>query len=502
MCGVSAVFSRDGRAFGKVVQTLFALQHRGQESCGIAYVNGKGIHFHKDMGWVRDVFPRESWVAEGVHLAIGHTRYPTQGNVDVLNAQPHIARYEGRNVLALVSNGDLVNYYSIRKELESEGLRFESENDGELLVKYLFSRIYVHKQSVEQAIWQLMSEVKGAYSAALLTSEAIYVFRDPLGIRPFIYGYEPQTQSYYAVSESCALDILGIRDISAIAPGEVLRLDERGAHHLGRPIVSPRHSHCVFELIYFSRPDSLIFDLPPPKESLFPLDNKEIVPLYIHHFRKELGRKLGERDKGILDADYVIPIPDSGNFIALGYAEATGIPFQMGLIRSHYVGRTFIRPEQRYRDQDVREKFNPVPGLLENKKIVVVDDSIVRGTTLRLLIRMLRKTKVKEIHLRIGSPPMRYSCYYGIDTPKREELVANQAGFGPGVSQKVIERVVGEYLGVDSLHYLSLAELKSIAQPIDQFCYACFSGKYPIGMKEKPFITVSEDISDSGAQER
>ncbi|MFN4182530.1 MAG: amidophosphoribosyltransferase, partial [bacterium] len=469
------MFSRDGRAFGKVVQTLFALQHRGQESCGIAYVSGKEIHFHKDMGWVRDVFPRKFWANEAVHFAIGHTRYPTQGNVDVLNAQPHIARYEGRNVLALVSNGDLVNYYSIRKALESEGLEFESENDGELLVKYLFSRIYVHKQNVEQAIGELMREVKGAYSAVLLTPEAIYVFRDPLGIRPFIYGYDPQTQSYYAVSESCALDILGIRDISAIAPGEVLRLDERGVNRLGRPVVSTRHSHCVFELIYFSRPDSLIFDLPPPKEALFPPE-KKMVPLYIHHFRKELGRKLAERDKGVLDADYVLPIPDSGNFIALGYAEATGIPFQMGLIRSHYVGRTFIRPEQRYRDQDVREKFNPVPGLLENKKIVVIDDSIVRGTTLKLLIRMLRKTKVKEIHLRIGSPPMRYPCYYGIDTPKREELIANQAGFGPAISQKEIERAVGEYLGVDSLHYLSLAELKSIAQPIDQFCYACFSG--------------------------
>ncbi len=486
MCGVSAVFSRRGVAFSQVTESLFALQHRGQESCGIAYVLQEQMQIIKEMGLVREVFPRSSWIREGVHFAIGHTRYPTQGNVDVANTQPHSVVYEGRNVLALASNGDIVNYYAMRRELEEEGLEFYSENDGELLVKYLFSRIYLRKQSVEQAIGSLMNDVKGAYSAVLLMPDAIYVFRDLLGIRPFIYGYHPQTESYMAVSESCALDLLGVKDLRAILPGEILRFDEKGIHRYSPNISVSHHAHCVFELIYFSRPDSLIFDLPSPKEKLFPRDGSEEKPLYIYHFRKELGIKLAQRDKGWLSADFVIPIPDSGNFIALGYAEEMGIPFQMGLIRSHYVGRTFIRPQQRYRDQDVREKFNPVPGLLEDKKIVVVDDSIVRGTTLKLLVRMMRKAKAKEIHLRIGSPPMRYSCFYGIDTPTREQLIANRAGYDLKISHTEIEKIVGEYLEVDSLHYLTLKELRSITRLIDQFCFACFDGKYPVGVKDKP----------------
>ncbi len=486
MCGIAGVFSVKERAPEAAILCLFAQQHRGQESCGIVYSGGDTLRIQKNMGLVREAFREGEEKKLHGRVCIGHVRYPTQGNVDVKNAQPHLIDLNGHTPFAIATNGDIVNYYTTRHLLESAGISFYSENDGELLGKFIGYQMVNRGLSLLEAVRRMMEEVKGAYSGVLATPAQLWVFRDPLGVRPLVYGYMKETGCHIFASESVALDILGADYRKTVQPGEIIIVDETGIHsERGVKFLPPHHAHCVFELIYFSRPDSLIFDTPKPEKGLFgkpPSDGSH--PCYIHGFRKRLGKKLAEKDR--VKADVVIGIPDSGTFIAMGYSEQSGIPFSIGLVRSHYVGRTFIRPEQRYRDQDVREKFNPVPGFFEGKKIIVVDDSIVRGTTMKQIIAMIREAGAKEVHLRIGSPPMRYSCFYGIDTPNREHLIANIAGMQKNARLEKIQQEVGKFLGVDSLLYLSLEELREIARPLDQFCYACFSGQYPMGVKDKP----------------
>lgn len=484
MCGIIGIFARNADAVPNAFLGLFAIQHRGQDSAGLAtHTEDGGVVVQKEMGLLkvalRDLNPPFHMARKS---AIGHLRYPTQGAVTMVNAQPHTYPGPQFGRFALASNGDLVNYWSLRRWLESKGIVFRSDNDGELLVNLVGYFADIEGKPTDQAILETMKHAKGAFSVVLLDGETLWAFRDPLGIRPMVIGSLPARSGYVIASESVSLDILSADYEGPFPPGQIMRFDSEGMRvYPGLPSPSGRAAHCVFELIYFSRPDSVIFDAPPADEGDHTLSSSY---RYIYQFRKSLGAALAETET--VRGDVVIPIPDSSNFIALGYAEKSGLPFQFGLVRNHYVGRTFIRPEQRYRDADVLEKFNPIPGFFEGKRVIVVDDSIVRGTTMRQLIAMIRRAGAREIHLRIGSPPMRYSCYYGIDTPTREQLIANCAGFQPDLPKERIEEAVGAFLGVDSLRYLTMEQLRAIAEPLGSFCYACFSGIYPAGTKERP----------------
>jgi len=493
MCGVIGIFTGCGDAVPAALLGLFAVQHRGQDSAGIATQTGDAqVTVQKDMGLLKVALKDLTAPFKGkTSAAIGHLRYPTQGAVTPANAQPHCYPGPRTGRFALSSNGDIVNYYSLRRWLESEGVIFRSGNDGELLVNLVGYFADIKGLGTAEAIRETMKCVKGAYSAVLLDPDSLWAFRDPRGIRPMVIGTLPEGAGYVFASESVALDILNAEYLGPFPPGQILRVTRHGLQAF--PGVSDPNiptAHCVFELIYFSRPDSVIFDAPPG-----PLceTTSSSSYRYVYQFRKCLGAALADGDN--VRADVVIPIPDSSNFIALGYAERSGLPFQFGLVRNHYVGRTFIRPEQRYRDADVLEKFNPLPGFFEGKRVIVVDDSIVRGTTMRQIIAMIRKAGAREIHLRIGSPPMRYSCFYGIDTPTRDQLIANSAGLDADLPQERIEKVVGEFLGVDSLRYLTLEQLRAIAQPLGSFCYACFSGDYPVGVKETPDVVPTAEES-------
>ena len=469
MCGVAGYFSRSGaNVAGQVMLGLYSEQHRGQESCGIAVSDGKIIRLHKSMGYVKEVFTPEVLRDLPGHIAIGQVRYPTRGSSVIKNAQPYIIETLGGPIYAVASNGDIVNYDEIARWLQTRGVHLASNNDGELIGRFL---VYQHERqglSIPDAIRLLMNRVKGAYSSVFLTPNSLYVFRDEYGFRPLFLG---EVNGDVAVaSETCALDILRPHEIKEISPGEIVHISRE------KVISSPKQDHlfnhqpkefrhCVFELIYFARPDSSQFNE------------------YVYSVRQKIGAKLASYDD--FDADVVIPVPDSANFMALGYANAKRILFDFGLIRNHYVGRTFIRPDQHLRDESVRQKFNPLKDFFTDKSVVIVDDSIVRGTTIRKIIRMIRGAGAREIHLRIGSPPVKNSCYYGIDTPRRQELIANNMSL----------EEIREYVEVDSLKYLKIDDLKDCVKKSNHFCYACFDGKYPIPKTEEVKTVVVEDTS-------
>ncbi|OQX70759.1 MAG: amidophosphoribosyltransferase [Candidatus Cloacimonas sp. 4484_275] len=452
MCGIIGIYNHQNAA-SKAALGLFAEQHRGQESCGMAVTDGKIIKLRKKMGLVKEVFTQEVLENFNGNIAIGHVRYPTRGASSVYNSQPHLVETLAGPSYALTSNGDIVNYAEIRKDLEKEGVYFASNNDGELLLKFIVYQIEKQGKSTVDAIRFLMEKVKGAFSTVLATRNALYMFRDPFGFRPMSYG-KTKDGSVVVASESSALDILYMDWSKEIKPAEIIVADENGITEISNETKIYRNTseerHCIFEHIYFSRPDSVIFG-----------EN-------VYQVRKKIGEMLAENDEIIADA--VIPVPDSANFIALGYAEKKKIPFELGLIRNHYVGRTFIKPEQTIRDESVFQKFNVLPNFFENKKIVLIDDSIVRGTTLKKIVKLIRNAGVKEIHLRIGSPAVKYSCFYGIDTPTREELIANN---------KTVSEIK-EYIGADSLKYLSIPQLRKTVSEPESYCYACFNGKYPV----------------------
>jgi amidophosphoribosyltransferase len=359
-----------------------------------------------------------------------------------------------------------VNYEEVVKNLKAKGVHFKSSNDGELLGRYI---VYHHERmnvSIPDAIRKLMHEIKGAFSTVFLTRDTLYVFRDPFGFRPLHIG---EIDGGIAVaSETCALDILRAENIRTVEPGEIIAINASGIYQSSTEEIefkdlSLRKAHCVFELIYFSRPDSAEFNE------------------YVYDVRQKIGAMLASYDD--FQADVVIPVPDSSNFMAIGYAQAKGISFNFGLVRNHYVGRTFIKPNQYMRDESVRQKFNPLKDFFKGKKVVVVDDSIVRGTTIRKIVRMIKQSGASEVHLRIGSPPVKYSCYYGIDTPTREELIANNMS---------IEEIKN-YVGADSLKYLKLEDLKKCVSKKESFCYACFNGEYPIP-KTLDYLLMEEDL--------
>jgi amidophosphoribosyltransferase len=449
MCGIAGIFGQQGAA-AWACEALFAQQHRGQDSCGLASVDGPSIFRYRGIGLVRDVITQSVLERLPGQGAIGHVRYPTQGRATIENAQPHLFSREGRPLFALASNGDITNLPDLRRELEARGCTFEGTNDGEVIAKAIGVWAFEDGKGLDGAIDQWMQRGMGAYSAVLLTPTHLYAFRDPHGLRPMSWGQHEGT--IVVASETVAMDILRAEVSGHVEPGTVLRWGPGGfQQRVAFPSTS--HHHCIFEHIYFARPDSLVFG-----EKVFEV-------------RRAIGEALAEGDS--VEGDVVVPIPDSANYIGLAYANARSLPIAFGLVRNHYVGRTFIAPEQRVRDETVRLKFNPLPGFFEGKRVFVVDDSIVRGTTIRKLVRMFRENGASQVHLRIGSPPIRHSCYYGIDTPEQRKLIA---------SDRTPEQVA-ELLEADTLRYLSLEGLRSSVSRPDHYCYACFTGEYPAGCK-------------------
>jgi amidophosphoribosyltransferase len=447
-CGVFGVYN-NADATQLTYLGLYALQHRGQESSGVAVSDTGTIRHHCGMGLVSQVFKRQEVFDRlpGVHC-IGHNRYSTTGSSVLANAQPIVINYKAGQ-LAAAHNGNLVNAPALRREMEADGSIFTSTTDTEVMM-HLIARS--KRDSIEAMILDALSRVEGAYSVLFLTKNGLYGARDPRGVRPLILG--EYNGSYFLSSETCAFDLIGARMIREVEPGEMVRIDEEGITSYQIPAFEKvdRPAHCVFEFIYFSRPDSFVFG-----------ENVDKV-------RRKLGRQLAIEHPAP-DADLVIGIPDSATTAALGYSEESSIRFDIGLIRNHYVGRTFIQPAQSGRDAGVRVKFNTVKGVLRGKKIVVVDDSIVRGTTMRKIVRLLKTAEPKEIHLRISSPPIAWPCFYGIDMPTKQELIG---------SNKTVQEI-RDYLEVDSLGYLSIEGVRAVVpEPRENFCAACFDGAYPI----------------------
>ncbi len=443
MCGIFGIFNHS-EASNHTYLGLYALQHRGQESAGIVSSDGKSLHHYRQMGLVSEIFTRD--ILKKLHgkSAIGHVRYSTAGSSEVKNAQPFVADY-AKGSIAIAHNGNLTNAFLIRSKLESNGSIFQSNMDTEVIV-HLIARSKA-KTFAERTI-QALSQVEGAYSLLFLTEREMVAVRDPLGFRPLVLGQLKNAP--VIASETCALDLIGAQFLREIEPGEVLLINENGVKSF-RPFPSkPRHQ-CIFEFIYFARPDSFIF-------------NRNV-----YQVRKSLGIQLAKESPA--NVQMVVPIPDSGIPATLGYASESKIPLEMGMIRNHYIGRTFIEPEQSIRHFGVKIKLNPVKGLMEGKRIVTVDDSIVRATTSRKINRMFRNAGVKEIHVRISSPPITHPCFFGIDTPKKSELIAS--------SHTVKE--IQKYINASSLNYLSLEGLrKCVEGEAEQFCYSCFTGDYPL----------------------
>lgn len=441
-CGVFGVFGHPDAA-RLAYLGLYSLQHRGQESAGIVVSNEKNVTSHKGMGLVADVFNEDILKRLHGHIALGHVRYSTTGSSFLKNAQPLVVNYHGGS-LAVAHNGNFVNALELRNQLEKKGSIFQSSMDTEVVVHLIANS---RKTKFEEAIIDAFKRVEGAYSMLLMDAKRLIGVRDPYGFRPLCIGKLGHSV-WVVASETCALDLIGAKYVRDVEPGEVVVIDKDGITSF-HPFPKKRHAFCAFESIYFSRPDSNIFG-----------QNVYVV-------RKKLGKILAMESP--VDADFVIPIPDSGTSAALGFAEESRIPFETGIIRNHYIGRTFIQPHQFMREIGVRVKLNPVREVLDGKRIVVVDDSIVRGTSCKKIIKMLFNAGAKEIHLRISSPPSKHPCFYGIDTPQQKELIAANMDLED----------IRKYLKVDSLAYLSLDGLKK-ALSKDGFCFACFDGKYPI----------------------
>ena len=443
-CGIFAAVGVPNAA--EVVRLgLHALQHRGQESTGIVSCDEAGeLHSHRGLGLVSDVHRDADLAQLPGSIAIGHNRYSTSGSITLENTQPLCVVYRGGK-LALAHNGNLVNARELREGLEQSGSIFQTTLDTEMFPHLM---AVSSAENAEDALVEAARQVRGAYSLIVLVPGAVLALRDPYGFRPLCLGR--LGDGYVLASETCALDIVAAEFVRDIEAGELVRIDPHGVRARRAHPPEPSLRQCIFEHIYFSRPDSRVFG--------------ETVD----RVRRRIGRRLAEEHPA--EADVVLAVPDSSNSIALGYSEASGIRYELGLIRNHYVGRTFIQPQQAGRDASVRIKFNPVREILAGRRVVLVDDSIVRGTTSRKLVRMLRRNGATEVHFRIGSPPVTHPCFYGIDTPSRRELI--------GALKSPDE--IREYLGADSIGYLSLEGLKACERDGTQFCSACFTGAYPV----------------------
>ncbi len=484
-CGVFGILKHKDAA-NLVYLGLYALQHRGQESAGIASVSldrtisegnigeacasdGTGerlicrdtpqIHVEKEMGYVADIFTQDRLARLPGDTAIGHVRYSTAGGSMLCNAQPLVAS-TNKGPLAVAHNGNLVNGAELRRQLEDEGAIFNSMADSELFV-HLIARSKT--KDVEQALVDALAQVKGAYSIAVLTPDRIFAARDPHGFRPLVLGRFDG--ALVVASETCAFDLIGAETVREVRAGEIVAMEQGGLRAVHQ-FAAPREARCVFEHVYFARPDSVIFG-----------NNVAAV-------RKRFGAQLAREHP--VDADVVVPVPDSGVFAALGYAHESGIPFEFGLVRNHYVGRTFIEPKQAIRHFGVKVKLNPVRGIVEGKRIVLIDDSIVRGTTSKKIVRMLKQFGAKEVHMRISSPPTTGPCYYGIDTPQRRDLIASASSIED----------IREFIEADSLGYLSEEGMLNAVKTDDEdprrlYCTACFTGKYPVLHEERQLTGVA-----------
>lgn len=446
-CGVFGIWNHFDAA-RMAYLGLQQLQHRGQESAGIVSSDGEGFFNHVAMGLVADVFKPANVDKLKGRNAVGHVRYATAGHSNLANAQPIIVTTQ-RGWMAIGHNGNLTNAGQLRTKLEKQGSIFQTSSDTEVILHLIAKS---SAKTMPAAIEEALRQVSGAFSLAILTPKALYAIRDPWGVRPLALG--SLNGSWVVASETCAFNIIGAKYERDVKPGEIVEITAKGPRVTGR-LPGQDHAKCVFEFVYFSRPDSRIFE------------NS------VYAVRRELGRQLAREAPA--KADIVCGVPDSANCAAVGYAEQSGIPFELGLIRSHYRGRTFIEPKQSIRDFGAKMKYAAVPEALSGKRVVLIDDSIVRGTTSRKLVRMLRAAGAKEIHMRISSPPIVGPCFYGIDTPERNELIA---------ANKSVEKI-RSYLGVESLKYLSKdGMLRATGQAPKSFCTACFTNKYPIAVPD------------------
>ena len=446
-CGVFGIYNH-AEASRLAYLGLQQLQHRGQESAGIVSSDGKKFYAHVAMGLVSDVFKQDVLDRLKGRMAVGHVRYATAGASSVANAQPIVVA-TARGPIAIGHNGNLTNAGALRKRLEGLGSIFQTSSDTEVMLHLVAKS---PARNLAAALKDALQQVTGAYSLVIQTPTTLYAVRDPWGVRPLHLGR--LNGSHVIASETCAFDIIGAQFVREVRPGEILAMNGDGARVVGQ-LPSPAKAHCVFEFVYFARPDSQIFGRS------------------VYQARKALGRRLAQ--EAPVRADIVVAVPDSATCAALGFSEESGIPIEMGLIRSHYKGRTFIEPKQSIRDFGARMKYAAVAEALKGKRVVLIDDSIVRGTTSRKIVRMLRKTGAKEIHMRISSPPIMGPCFYGIDTPEARELIATR------MSVKRIR----EYLNVDSLSYLSLEGMLAAAggSP-SSYCTACFNRRYPIPVED------------------
>jgi amidophosphoribosyltransferase len=441
-CGVFGIFGHP-EATKLTYLGLYALQHRGQESAGIASTSGIDLHHHKALGLVQEIFTPEVIARLPGTAAIGHTRYSTAGDTTLTNAQPVVVDCS-KGKIALAHNGNLTNALEVRRRLEHRGSIFQTTSDTEVIV-HLVARSFA--RNLPGALGDALSQVEGAYSLVLLTPDEVYAIRDPRGFRPLILGR--LEGAWVVASETCAFDLIEAEYVREVEPGEMVRLSRSGVESI-RFAPEKQHQYCIFEHVYFSRPDSLVFGRS------------------VNQSRELLGRMLAREHP--VEADVVTPVPDSGVPAAIGYAAESGIPFRMALIRNHYIGRTFIEPEQSIRDFGVKLKLNPVRRMLEGQRVVLVDDSIVRGTTSRKIVRIVREAGAAEIHVRISCPPTISPCFYGVDTPRREELIA---------AQNSVDEIC-RFLGADSLGYLSLDSLRAAVEDSEgKFCTSCYTGSYP-----------------------
>lgn len=449
-CGVVAIHSHP-EAEKLAYLGLHALQHRGQESAGIVTSDGERLHPYKAMGLVADIFTEEVLTSLRGILAIGHTRYSTAGDSALLNAQPIMVQ-SNKGAIAIAHNGNLVNALAIRQKLEAQGSIFQTNSDTEVLVHLIaLSR----EKTLPDAIADALRRVEGAFSLVMISRDRIFAARDPRGFRPLAMGRIPaptgeKKDTVVFASETCAFDLLGATYERDVKPGELVIVGPEGiSSRFYSP--SPAQSSCIFEHVYFSRPDSVVFGRS------------------VDHSRDLMGRQLAREAPA--DADIVVPVPDSGNTAAMGYSAESGIPFRLGLIRNHYIGRTFIEPSQSVRDFGVKLKLNPVRSLLEGKRVALIDDSIVRGTTSRKIVRLIRNAGAKEVHMRISCPPTISPCFYGVDTPSKKHLIA---------ANKTIDEIRA-YIGADSLAYLSLEGMKKACGEGEatSYCSACYTGHYP-----------------------
>src|SRR6476620_2640980 len=442
-CGVFGIFGHP-EASNLTYLGLYALQHRGQESAGIAASDGTIVRHHKAMGYVNEAFNTDALAKLPGSLAVGHVRYSTAGESLVANAHPIVVD-SVHGQLAVCHNGNLVNAGELRDALVRAGAIFQTNSDTEVIV-HLFARS--REEGVEAAVVDAISQVRGAFSFVMMTKDRVIGVRDPHVFRPLALG--KLGEAWVVCSETCALDLIGATYVRDVEPGEVVIISKAGLKSI-KPFAPARQSQCIFEHVYFSRPDSYVFG-----ES-------------VNEVRTQLGRALAR--EASVEADVIVPIPDSGVCAAIGYAEASDIPMRMGLIRNHYVGRTFIEPQQSIRHFGVRVKLNPVRSILDGKRVVLIDDSIVRGTTSRKIVRMVRAAGASEVHVRISCPPTISPCFYGVDTPRRSELMA---------ATHSIEEI-RRYIGADSLGYLSLdGMLSAVGSARNSYCTSCYTGRYPI----------------------